>query len=74
MRLQVIEPQSDQFRNSQSGDEADVEHRAIASSRTRLRIWSVKQGLQFFLIEKVDERLVCLLKWNRKNGADLFEC
>jgi hypothetical protein len=65
MRVQVIEPQSDQFCDSQAGNEADVEHRTIASSRTRLRIWSVKQGLQFFLIEKVDERLVGLLKWDR---------
>jgi hypothetical protein len=74
MCLQIIKPKANQFGDPQSSGKADVEHGPITSSGTSAWIRSVKQRLQFFVVEIVDEGIVGFLEGNRQDTSDLFNC
>jgi hypothetical protein len=73
MCLEILKPQADQFGNPKSTGKADVEHRAIASSRPGGRIGSIQHSLQLFVCEIIHKGLVGFFEGNRHEASNLLK-
>ena len=71
--IELIQPEADEFRDSQSGRKGEVEHGLVANARSSARIGCIEQSLQLLPRKISDKRLVSLLHRNGVNPTGLVK-
>src|SRR5690606_3356777 len=72
-RVELIDPELDEFRHAQPRSERKMKHRPIAYTRRRTRIWSIQQCLDLGPGQGGDQPLIDLLHRYRMHSQSLIE-
>src|SRR5664279_1465235 len=73
LKNNLVEPQADELRYSESGSKGEVQHGAVSNTISQTRIWGVENGLHLFESQIGDELLIGLLRRDGKKSVYLLD-